>query len=125
MKKYKEFKQKVDADMARLEAELARFKIRGMGFTAKAKESHDELVEQLERKIDEINDKLSEFDQVDEHLWEDLRENIENSWQVLKAALLHATETFKTESGVADAHGGDDGPFPYGKGLSGRSVGEE
>ncbi len=125
MKKHKEFKQKLEGDMVRLEAELTRFKIRGMGFTAKAKDSHDELVDQLELKIDEINDKLSKFEQVDESLWEDLQEDIENSWRALQAALLDATETFKTEPGVADAHGGDDGPFPYGEGLSGRSVGKE
>ena len=125
MKKYKEFKQKLEGDMVRLEAELTRFKIRGMGFTAKAKDSHGELVDQLELKIDEINDKLSEFEHVGEPLWEDLQEDIENSWRALKAALLDATETFKTEPGVADAHGGDDGPFPYGEGLSGRSVGKE
>ena len=125
MNKYKEFKQKVEKNMARLEAELTRFKIRGMGFTAEAKDNHDELVDRLELKIDGINDKLSEFNKGDEHQWEDLQEDIENSWQALQAALLDATETFKTEPGVADAHGGDDGSFPYGKGLSGRSVGKE
>lgn len=125
MRKYKEFKQKLEGDMVRLEAELTRFKIRGMGFTAKAKDNHGELVDQLELKIDKINAKLSEFEHVDEPLWEDLQEDIENSWRALKAALLDATETFKTEPGVADAHGGDDGPFPYGEGLSGRSVGKE
>ncbi len=125
MKKNKGFTQKFEADIALLESELTRFKVRGMGFTAEAKDRHDEHVEALEVKIDAINDKLSEFDKIGEHMWEKLQDDVENSWRELQAALQNAVETFKTEPGVADAHGGDDGPFPYGEGLSGRSAGKE
>ena len=125
MVKNKEFKQKIKADLALLESELTRFKVRGMGFTAEAKDKHDEHVEALEEKIDAINAKLSEFEKIGEHLWEELQDDVEKSWRELRAALRNATETFKTEPGVADAHGGDDGPFPYGEGLSGRPAGKE
>ena len=125
MVKNKEFKQKIKADLALLESELTRFKVRGMGFTAEAKDKHDEHVEALEEKIDAINAKLSEFEKIGEHLWEELQDDVEKNWRELRAALRNATETFKTEPGVADAHGGDDGPFPYGEGLSGRPAGKE
>lgn len=122
MKKNTEFKQRLQADIALIEAKLIRFKVRAMGFTGEAKDRHDEHVEQLEQKIDGINERLSDFEKADEHLWGDLRDGIEKSLQELQAVLLDATQTFKTEPGVADAHGGDDGPFPYGEGLSGRSA---
>ena len=125
MVKNKEFKQKIEADLALLESELARFKLRGMGFTAEAKDKHDEHVEALEEMIDAINDTLSTFDKSAGYLGEDLREDVEKSWRELQAALQDAIETFKTEPGVEEAHGGDEGPFPYGDGLSGRSAGKQ
>jgi len=122
MKKNEKFKQKLQADIALIEAKLIRFKVRGMGFTSEAKDRHEEHVNQLEQKIDGINERLSDFEKADERLWGDLRDGIEKSLQELQAVLENATQTFKTEPGVADAHGGDDGPFPYGEGLSGRSA---
>ena len=125
MKKNIEFTQKFEADIARLEAELIRFKVRGMGFTAEAKDRHDEHIDQLEQKIDEINTKLSEFEKVGEHLWKELQEDIKKKHLILKAVLLDATKTLTTEPGVDDAHGGDDGSYPYGEGLSGGAVVKE
>jgi len=122
MKKNEEFKQNLLAEVALIEAKLIRFKVRGMGFTAEAKDRHDEIVEQLEQKIDGINERLSDFEKADEHLWGDLRDAIEKSLRELQAALDDATQRFKTEPGVLGLHGDDDGPFPYGEGLSGRSV---
>jgi hypothetical protein len=55
----------------------------------------------------------------------DLRIDIENRLRGLQAALAEATEAFETEPGVARTHGRDDGPFPYGEGLSASSVGKE
>lgn len=120
MKENEKFKQKLQADIALIEAKLIRFKVRGMGFTAEAKDRHEEQVEQLEQKIDGINERLSDFEKADEHLWGDLKDGIEKSLQELRAVLEDTTQTFKTEPGVAGPHGDDDGPFPYGEGLSGR-----
>ena len=124
MKKNKQFKQRLQAEVALIEAKLIRFKIRGMGFTAEAKDRHEEHIEELEQKIDGINERLSKFENADENLREDLRDGIEKSLKDLQAVLENATQTFKTEPAVADLHGNDDGPFPYGEGLSGRSVDE-
>ena len=119
MRKNGKFKKKIKADIALIEAKLIRFKVRGMGFTAGAKDRHEEHVEQLEQRIDGINERLSNFEKTDEHLWGTLRGSIEKSLHELQAALDNATQAFKTEPGVPGPHGGDDGPFPYGEGLSG------
>jgi hypothetical protein len=120
MKKNDKFKKKLQADIALIEARLIRFRIQGMGFTAGAKDRHEEHVEQFEQKIDSINERLSNFEKTDKHLWGYLRGSIEKSFHKLQAALDNATQKFKAQPGVSGPHGGDDGPFPYGEGLSSR-----
>ena len=122
MQKNEMFKQRLQADIALIEAKLIRFKVRGMGFTAEAKDRHEEHVEQLEQKIDGINQRLGDFEKGDEDLPGNAGDDIEKSLRELQAVLLDATQTFKTEPGVADLHGNDEGSFPYGEGLSGSSV---
>lgn len=122
MKENEKCKQRFLADIALIEAQLIRFKVRGMGFTSEAKDRHDEHVEQLELKIDGINERLSHFEKADGPLWGELKGGIERSLKELQAALLDATQSFKTEPRVADLHGNDTGPYPYGEGLSGRSA---
>ncbi|WP_319547895.1 hypothetical protein [Desulfogranum marinum] len=114
MKKNGNFIEKLEADIAVAEAELERFRVRGMAFTAEAKDRHDEHVEQLELKIDHINRDLRILKKADEYQWKDLKDGLESGWRELQYELRNAIETFKTESGVAGPHGGDEGPFPYG-----------
>ncbi len=118
MKENNKFKLRLQADIALIEAKLIRFKVRGMGFTAEAKDRHEEHVEELEQKIDGINHRLCDFEKADEHLGGDSRISIEKSLQELQAVLLYVTQTFKTEPGVSDIHGNDDDPFPYKEGLN-------
>lgn len=115
------FEQRIQADVDLIEAKLIRFKVRGMGFTSVAKDRHDEEVEQLEQKIDAINERLSEFEEVDEPPRRDFEATIEKRLQELQVLLEKTTLSFTTEAGALDEHGNDDGPFPYGHGLSGRT----
>lgn len=115
MGKIEEYKQKVTADIALLEAELTRFKVRGIGFTTDAKAKHAERIETLEEGIDKINRDLSILDKkADEQRFEYLKNDINHRWRVLQATFRNATGKFQTEPGVAEAHGGDDGSYPYG-----------
>lgn len=117
-----EFKQKMDAEVARAQAELERYTALGMGFTAEAKNKHDEHVEELERQIDETKTRLRELGNAEDHVWEELRDGVMSSWGALQSALQNAIETFKAEPPVAGLHGNDEGDYPYGEGLSGRPV---
>ena len=121
MRKNETYTEKLKADIALVQAELARFKLRGMGFTGEAKDRHDEHAAELELKIDQINRDLRNLYKAGEHQWKELKDDLENSWRELQFGLRSCIDTFKTEPGVAKLHGGDDGPFPYG-GLSGRST---
>ena len=101
MGKIEEYKQKVRADIALLEAELTRFKVRGIGFTTDAKAKHDERIEMLEEEIDKINSDLSTLDkEADQQRFEYLKNDINHRWRVLQATFRHATGTFQTEPGL-------------------------
>jgi hypothetical protein len=122
MKETEMFTQRLQADIALIEAKLIRFKVRGMGFTTVAKDRHEAQIEQLEEKIDAINESLGDVEKVDEHLQGDFKATIEKNLGELQALLEETTQSFTTEPGVEGLHGNDEGSFPYGKGLSGRSA---
>ena len=116
-----EFKQKMETTVARAQVEIERFTALGMGFTGTAKNKHDELVEELEQKIDETKAKIRTIGEAKEgHLWEEQKDGMMSSWQTLQSALRDASDSFKAEPPVTGLHGNDDGNYPYGGGLSGR-----
>jgi hypothetical protein len=117
-----EFKQKMEAELARAQTDLIRFRARGMGFTAEAKDKHDEHVAELERKLDATRAQLRDLGEAEEHVWESLKDGVEDTWGALQAALQDAVENFKTEAPVEGLHGADEGAYPYGEGLRGHST---
>ena len=121
MKNDDPFTIKLQGDIALAVAALARFRVRGMAFTGDAKDRHDEQVAQLELKIDQISSDLRNRKKAGENLWKDLEDGLRNSWRELQSELRTGIESFHSEPGQADPHGGDDGPYPYGD-LSGRSI---
>ena len=114
MQETKEFSQRVQDDIALIEAKLIRFKVRGIGFTAAPKDRHEAQIDQLEQKIDAINERLGDIETVDEHLRADFKATIEKNLLELQALLEKTTQSFTTEPGVAKLHGNDDGSFPDG-----------
>jgi hypothetical protein len=117
-----EFKQKMEAEVAGAETELARFRTRGMAFTAEAKNKHDVHVAELERKLDATRARLRDLGEAQEHVWESLKDGVEHTWGALQSALQDAIENFKTEPPIAELHGPDEGAYPYGEGLQGHPI---
>lgn len=115
------FKQDTEAKMAGMQAELIRYKNRGMGLTAEAKKEHDKIIEELERKFDQLIEKLRNLEEAEPFIWQDRKDNVKSSLDALHSALKNAIETFEKESAMAGSHGEDDGAYPYGD-LTGRSV---
>lgn len=115
-----EFKQKMEEELARAQAVLERFTALGMGFTASAKDDHDNLVEELEQKVDEAKAKLRVLGNAEDQVWEELQDEMQSTCEEVKSALQDASKKFKTTPPVVGLHGNDDGVYPYGGGLSGR-----
>ncbi len=95
------FKQKMEAEVARAQTELAGFRARGMGFTAEAKDRHDAHVAELEQKLDATKARLRELGDAEEHVWESLKDGVEDTWGTLQDALQDAVENFKPEPPIA------------------------
>ncbi|GEM_PF-894654 len=115
------FKEKMEAEVARAQTELARFRSQGMAFTAETKDKHDEHVAELEQKLDATKLRLRELGEAEEHVWESLKDGVEHTWGALQSALQDAVENFKTEPHIAGLHGSDEGASPHGEGLKGSS----
>lgn len=113
------FTQKMETQVARAQADLARYSALGMGLTATAKNNHDAHVEEFEQKLDETKAKLRKLSETQEQVWEDMRDVVMIAWGALQSSLQEAIENFKAEPKAAGLHD-DEGDYPYGEGLSGR-----
>ncbi|WP_163339809.1 hypothetical protein [Desulfopila sp. IMCC35008] len=120
MSSRKIFKQKMEAEVARAQTELARFRAMGMGFTAEAKDRHDEHVAELEQQLDATKARLRDVTDANEDVWESLKDSVENTWSTLHSALQEAVENFKAELPPDGLHGSDKEDFPSIKKLKQR-----
>ena len=91
------YKQRIDAELDQVQAKLARFKAQGMAFSADTRIKHIEHVTELEKKLDATKAKLRELGEADEHVWEQLKEGVEDMWSTLQATLENTIATFKEE----------------------------
>ena len=118
----KVFKEKMEAEVALAQTELARFRSRGMAFTAEAKDKHDKHVAELEQKLDVTKVKLRELGEAEEHVWESFKDGVESTWGTLQSALQDAIENFKTEPPIVGLHGSDESVYPYTEDKKGHST---
>ena len=91
------YKQRIDAELDLVQEKLARFKAQGMVITAEARIKHAKHVEELEQKFHATKAKLKELGEADEHVWEQLKEGVEDMWSTLQATLENTIATFKEE----------------------------
>jgi phage I-like protein len=92
-----DFKKNMEAEVARAQTELARFRDQGIAFTADAKDKHDEHVAELERKLDATKATLIDLGEAEEHVWESLKDGVEHTWGNLQSAFKQAVENYKIE----------------------------
>lgn len=92
-----DLKKKMEAEVARAQTELARFRDQGIAFAADAKDKHDEHIAELERKLDAMKATLSDLGEAEEHAWESLKDGVEHTWGTLQSAFKQAVKNYKTE----------------------------
>ena len=61
---------------------------------AKAKIEYQNQLDDLRAKRDDVRDKLLAVQQAGEGAWEDLKEGLENSWEILKMSFNKAKTEF-------------------------------
>jgi predicted nucleic acid-binding Zn-ribbon protein len=90
MEKLKARLDKWNADIDKLAAKAAQEK-------KKAKVEYQKQLDDLLAKRDDVRDKLSAMQQAGEGAWEDLKEGLDNSWEILKMSFDKAKSEFEKE----------------------------
>lgn len=91
------YKQRIDAELDVVQEKLDRFKAQGMNYSTDARLKHAKHVADLEHKIDATKVKLKELGEAEEHVWEQLKDGVENMWGTLQSTLEDTVTTFKEE----------------------------
>jgi hypothetical protein len=60
-----------------------------------AKIEYQKQLEDLRARLKDLDDKITPMQQVDEGGWEDLKQGIENSWEILKISISKAKSEFE------------------------------
>ncbi len=93
----KSYKQRMDAELDDVQKKLTTFKAQGMDFTPETRKRHAKHIQEIQRKIDLTKVKLIELAEADEHVWEQLKDGVEDIWTTLQSTLEDTIETFKEE----------------------------
>lgn len=79
-----EYKQKIEAELELVKAELNVLKAKAKKTTGDMKIGYDKEIETVEKNFSIVQSKLSELNKVGEGTWEHLKKDIENSWDSLR-----------------------------------------
>ncbi|MDP2894502.1 MAG: hypothetical protein Q8N78_09095 [Sulfurimonas sp.] len=79
------YKQKIEAQLELVQANLEVLKAKAKNATADIRISYSKEIESLENNYAKVQSKLDELGQVSEDAWEHLKDDIENSWDSIRA----------------------------------------
>jgi hypothetical protein len=78
------YKQKIEAKLELVKANLDVLKAKAKNATADIRIKHSKEIERLESNYEKVQSKLAELGEVGEGAWEHLKKDIENSWDSLR-----------------------------------------
>jgi uncharacterized coiled-coil DUF342 family protein len=87
--------EKLKAQLDEWNADIDKLAAKAAQAEAEAKIEYQNEVEDLRAKRDDVRDKLSAIRQAGEGAWEDLKEGLENSWEILKMSFTKAKSEFE------------------------------
>ena len=93
--KRKAYEEKIDAQLAEWNAQIALLKARADKAKAGAKIEYNKTIEALQRRQDEAGAKLHELKTAGDEAWEDLKTGAEKAWAEVKTAFRDAASKFK------------------------------
>ncbi len=89
------FLERIDSDLAEVQARFDDFKAQGEHLTAEARIRHARQCEIVQQKTDAARAKRAQLDEAQDNVWEELAEGVENIWGELQATLEDTVTTFK------------------------------
>jgi uncharacterized coiled-coil DUF342 family protein len=87
--------QKMKARIDEWNAEIDKLAAKADQAGAEAKTAYYQQVEDLRAKRKELEDKIALLQGAGEGAWEDLKEGLENSWEILKTSFSRAKAGFE------------------------------
>lgn len=87
--------QKLKAKMDEWNAEIDKLAAKADQADADAKIEYYKQLEDLRAKRKDLEDKIAEVQQAGESAWEDLKQGLENSWDILKTSFSKAKSEFE------------------------------
>lgn len=79
------YKQKIEAQLELVQANLSVLQAKAKNATADIRISYAKEIENLENNYAKVQSKLSELGEIGDGAWEHLKKDIEHSWDSLRA----------------------------------------
>ena len=89
--------EKLKAQLDEWNADIDKLAARAAKAEAETKIEYQNQLDDLRTKRDDVRDKLLTVQQAGEGAWEDLKEGLENSWEILKMSFKKAKTEFEKE----------------------------
>jgi hypothetical protein len=89
------YRQKYQAQLDEWKSEIDKLKARAAGAKADAQIEMNKHVRELDRRMHEASAKLAELAAASEEGWDTVRNNVEKTWDALKAGVGAAAAKFK------------------------------
>ena len=87
--------QELKAKVDEWNAEIDKLAAKADQAEAETKIKYHKHIEELRTKRNDIEDKITALQQVSDSAWEDLKQGIENSWEIFKKSFTKAKSEFE------------------------------
>lgn len=95
MDEKKLYEQKLQAQLDEWKAEIDKLKAKAHGASADTQLEFNRKVQDLELKLKDGSDQLSELSEASGEAWETVRQGLESAWDSLSTAMADAATKFK------------------------------
>jgi archaellum component FlaC len=86
--------QKLKSKLDEWNATIDKLQAKADQVEADSKIEYEKQLVELRAKVKDVDNKISDFEQAGESAWEDLKQGLENSWDILKASFTKAKSEF-------------------------------
>jgi uncharacterized coiled-coil DUF342 family protein len=95
IEKREAYVQELKALTDELNAEIDKLEAKADQAKAEAKLKYLQQIADLRAKRKEVEDQVAKLQQAGEGAWEDLKQGLESSWEILKASFMKAKSEFE------------------------------
>lgn len=91
----KAYTRKLEAEIEEWNAEIGLLRAKAKSASADAQLEYEQQIDDLERKRDEMDDKLQELNNASAGAWEDVKRGVNRAWKDMTAAVEGAASRFR------------------------------